>query len=464
MKKFLFVFVSAMVFMTAAACGDISDTWLTGSALDTSGPRPDTRVDTDTGPRPDTGPPPFVCVFNAQCEDGDPCTTDTCVNGECGRADVICSDGFECNEVGKCVVEEQDCGPLDNNNPCTIDTCDAATGAVVHTQKSCDDGNDVTEDFCDASRPQGQECVYVANCWDDDACTVEVFRTSTGECEFLPRCGEGEYCTETGGCLRGCYDNEADCDDGNVCTADQCVGGSVDTLGYCDNTTPACPPDQVCHSGKPEGEQCLDMSPSCAGPAPEYDASCSELICLGSEWILIQTLYCESGTCQNGECFVQECEVDADCADNPCAIGTCQGGICQYAFDVCPEGQVCDATSGTCFTPSEDVCGSKDCDDGDEATLDYCDPITGECEHHQPIVCGEGTKLVEETGECVPVAAGECVPGDMACLTMGSQTHLAECVETGDEDNPTEWESFHKCGSGAEVGCVNGDPPFCIDL
>jgi hypothetical protein len=218
----------------------------------------------------------------------------------------------------------------------------------------------------------------------------------------------------------------------------------------------------VCHSGKPEGEQCLDMAASCSGPAPEFDAACAELVCIGGEWILVPTVYCQAGECKNGLCIIVECTADADCADNPCATGTCKNNVCQYVFDVCPSGQVCDATAGTCFTPSVDVCGDKDCDDGDDATLDYCDPITGECEHHQPIVCGEGTKLIVETGECVPVAAGECVLGEQTCLTLGNQTHLAECMETDSEDTPTEWQAYYHCGQVIEWGCYNGDPPMCF--
>ena len=38
----------------------------------------------------------------------------------------------------------------DDNNPCTIDTCDA-TGQCQHTQKNCDDGNVCTKDTCDTA-------------------------------------------------------------------------------------------------------------------------------------------------------------------------------------------------------------------------------------------------------------------------------------------------------------------------
>ncbi|NUN12114.1 MAG: hypothetical protein HUU55_00605 [Myxococcales bacterium] len=65
------------------------------------------------------------CEFKSQCEDGNPCTTgDTCSGGVC---------------VGGAVV------PCDDGNVCTFDGCDPAVGCVFAASGGpCDDGNACT--------------------------------------------------------------------------------------------------------------------------------------------------------------------------------------------------------------------------------------------------------------------------------------------------------------------------------
>ena len=51
------------------------------------------------------------CHNDAECNDNDACTTDTCENNQCVHTPVVCND----------------------SDPCTVDTCDPATGCV-HTE------------------------------------------------------------------------------------------------------------------------------------------------------------------------------------------------------------------------------------------------------------------------------------------------------------------------------------------
>jgi hypothetical protein len=66
------------------------------------------------------------------CDDGDPCTTDTCVNGVCVFTPIVCDDGDPCTVDtcvnGVCVHTPMDC---DDNDPCTLDTC--VNGTCVFT-------------------------------------------------------------------------------------------------------------------------------------------------------------------------------------------------------------------------------------------------------------------------------------------------------------------------------------------
>ncbi|MBI1825090.1 MAG: hypothetical protein HY287_14855 [Planctomycetes bacterium] len=71
--------------------------------------------------------PPSPCTTDADCNDSNACTTDTCNigTGTCSHAAVNCDDA----------------------NACTTDGCDAASGCT-HTAVTCSDGNSCTTDAC----------------------------------------------------------------------------------------------------------------------------------------------------------------------------------------------------------------------------------------------------------------------------------------------------------------------------
>jgi hypothetical protein len=66
------------------------------------------------------------CSGAAECDDGDACTTDSCVAGSCHHGAVA----------------------LDDGNACTVDSCNPVTGPS-HTPVALDDGNACTLDRCD---------------------------------------------------------------------------------------------------------------------------------------------------------------------------------------------------------------------------------------------------------------------------------------------------------------------------
>jgi len=88
---------------------------------------------------------PGCCAANADCDDGDACSIDTCV-------------------AGQCASKPRDCAVADR---CLAGFCDAATGACATAPVSCSDGNVCTDDSCDpaigcvslptASPPQAKE-------------------------------------------------------------------------------------------------------------------------------------------------------------------------------------------------------------------------------------------------------------------------------------------------------------------
>jgi len=127
----------------------------------------------------------FNVMVCGNCNDNDACTIDSCdlatatcvhtpVSGTCcvGHADgTVCDDGDVCTGNDVCFNEACVGTPkCDDNDACTTDSCDVS-GTCTHTQTNCDDSNVCTTDTCDSSTG---DCVYVNNtssCDDNDACT-----------------------------------------------------------------------------------------------------------------------------------------------------------------------------------------------------------------------------------------------------------------------------------------------------
>ena len=214
---------------------------------------------------------PTEPVDGDPCDDEDPCTTEDawsegvctgvsrvcpdegpCLAGVCdpesdtGCALVPvegpCDDGDACTAQGQC--EEGLCAPgetvsCEDDNPCTIDHCDALAGCVhlpkqspccVGTENLCEDGNPCTDDSCD---PVTAACAHTPNsapCDDGDPCTVD------------DQCAEG-----------GCQGPPKDCDDGNPCTDDYCApeGGcaTVNLDGVACDDLLECSTGDTCEQG-----------------------------------------------------------------------------------------------------------------------------------------------------------------------------------------------------------------------
>ena len=146
------------------------------------------------------------------CDDGDPCTDDTCVQGlgcfsylnaaPCDDGDA-CTTGDVC-QAGLCKgLGFLDC---DDGSPCTGDACDPLVGCVnAPIPGPCDDGDACTlGEAC-----VGGACVggQLLDCDDGDPCTQDL-------------------CAPVPGCLHGPIPGTPPCDDGDGCTVvDLCVVG-----------------------------------------------------------------------------------------------------------------------------------------------------------------------------------------------------------------------------------------------
>jgi len=254
----------------------------------------------------------------------------------------------------------------DDNNGCTTDTCDVATGDCTN-EAACDDDHCV-EDACvdclaDDECDDGLFCNGAETCGADGMCADGtapcgddgLFCNGTESCDEAAGacvssgdpCAAGETCNEaTGACE--CAD-DADCDDGDACNgAETCVGGA------CTAGTPLdCDDGLACTDDSCVADACVNTAVTCAvGETCIEPDGCTAAI-----------------PCPNG---------DADCDDSDlCTTDACGAdGFCAFTAVVC--------------------------DDSDACTTDTCDPADGACVFTD-VVCATGESCIG--GVCTPIGS-----------------------------------------------------------
>ena len=186
----------------------------------------------------------------------DTCTGSGCESAPGSRcsADADCAAGQRCLAVtGLCVACLGDPECRDGSYCNGAESCVPATGCQAGTPPQVDDGDACTLDACDEAAEQVTHVWLDADgdgaCDDSDACPGDPGKTAAGACG----CGVADLDQDVDGFL-GCFDcddgnpgthtgaaevcdsvdndcngvtdegTEPECDDGNACTADSCVG------------------------------------------------------------------------------------------------------------------------------------------------------------------------------------------------------------------------------------------------
>jgi hypothetical protein len=341
------------------------------------------------------------------CDDGDACTAgDTCGGGTChpGSA-VVCNDNNvctsdTCDPAAGCVFTNNT-NPCDDGNACaTGDTCG---GGTCHpgTPIVCNDDNECTTDSCNAATG----CVFTNNtngCNDNNPCTDDSCNPTTG-CVYTNNtsaCDDGSACTTGDTCGGGaCVGGPAlNCDDGIACTSDSCdpITGcrhlahadccATPPPVTCPNTTPCdvLPDVDHCPEGTPVSESSVLVEPETA------------VICAGDSLLVAVT--------RNGELTRTETSTDTVC-DEACFDGcfnTCVRMTLQRCYNIC----VRRCTNGVCLD-WESVCETQtlvtDCD---VSCFDQCEqnfnPVTHTSTYTQ--ACGqpiaETLELRQGTDSC----------------------------------------------------------------
>lgn len=177
------------------------------------------------------GPP------SVNCDDGLLCTIDTCdptrdpdTEDLCVHTPVVCDDGETCNGVFSCDPSSGQCvetsPPIscDDGLPCTLDTCSG--GTCSHAPKVCDDGDVCNGVFsCDASSGECVEDAPPVVCELETQCNLASCDALSGECSYTPRvCDDGNACTLNDSCdvVEGCVfqDPEPNCCGNGICEPD----------------------------------------------------------------------------------------------------------------------------------------------------------------------------------------------------------------------------------------------------
>ncbi len=433
------------------------------------------------------------------CNDHNPCTEDVFTSdGRCIHPPLVgesCSDGSyctvndTCNANGQCVGEERSC---DDHNVCTEDFCSPETNSCEYALLEglpCDDGNLCT--FNDACNPVAQCVGQERSCNDNNECTSESCNPNTGQCDSTPlvgqSCNDGDLCTinDTCGSNGQCGGSPKNCVDGNSCTEDSCnsrTGACTFTVQEgqsCDLSDP-CQVNGTCQAnGSCAGElrDCNDEDPCTADACDSASGGCVYSInagasCSDDNGCTVNDLCQPDGRCEG---VPRVCDDHDVCTEDICNPGTgaCEGlplsGVSCDLGSACSYDDVCQ--NGVCRAGTEILC-----DDGNPCTADSCDADTGCATTFlaDETSCGLGMWCMD--GLCVDMPS-DCYLSCEAlenCGLLGVWPHLpspiTECEETCEMENWSEDTlscamSTSNCDALAEdcFGLIDSDSDGVLD-
>ena len=230
-----------------------------------------------------------TCPEDCGCDDGNPCSVDRCI-------------------LGQCIYEGSDCG-----SACETGVCDGDSECMVRSSG----GGDC---FCEGMCEKGYTCDHSQKC-------------------AKAECGDGKCQNECGQCPQDC--SIKDCLNNGVCDTsmgENCAIAPKDC---------SCMPGFTCDAQRPESNEigcyrvaCGDTF--CDSPDETAGTCCVDCECPGDQKCDPETNSCRGG-CGDGECEAatecESCRVDCtpdDCIDRRCAPGI--GENCRNSADC-----ICDA-------------------------------------------------------------------------------------------------------------------------
>lgn len=401
------------------------------------------------------------------CNDGDPCTADTC------------SEGNTCNyqRVEGCVACRADVN-CDDDNPCTTDTCgndSTCQNTVVDNGVSCEDGNlCTTGTTCQSGACGGGSevtCEAIDNCHNAGSCNPQTGLCSAPAKENGSACGDSDACNGSEVCQEGqCQTGTpVATDDNNPCTVDYCGEDglahhdNVENGTLCNDDANACNGVNTCQNGAcvattspvvceasddcHNAGSCDTNTGLCSNPAKENGTVCGdENACNGSE-------VCDDGECTSGTAV--------NCDDqNPCTLDSCGGsGECSHI----------DLTGTVEECPAPPVCGNGELEGDEQCDLGELNVNGGNCESDCTLpVCGNG--IIDQGEECdqgpvIDQIEARIVSLDelVSCNNDCSLNRPAECGNGILEESEACDDANNIDGDGCSATCSieEGQEPVC---
>jgi len=387
------------------------------------------HADDYLGPcRPTTGAP---CRDHADCDDGNACSDDCCINGYCEYLVLSCPKDQECDPTtGKCALADRD----GDGVPDSKDNCPG----VANPDQADSDGDGVG-DACDTGGHANDSCDAAVAVSDGTRSYSNLGATTDGPnepsmCNFFNRTNvESDiwYCY-TATCTGTAYVS--------LCGSDFDTRLAVYAGCDCPTSAPLACSDDDCGTGVENVQSRVTVAVT---TGQKYLVRVGGYDVEQGDGRL--TIGCNVDACANGsgDCLAASPTNDPGCGDATCCATTCELDrfCCDVTWDATCAGEaegVCDGSFRACG-PASGVCGLPDNTPGcDNASC--CNEVC----LVDPFCC-----LEEWDGTCVDEAESMCF------LTCGASA--------GDRDCGSPHPGLPGCNNEACCTLVCTTDPFCCD-
>lgn len=400
------------------------------------------------------------------CDDANPCTTDSVLNGSPGNCDVACL------HVPMTGYGLSDC---DDGIPCTFDVITAVNPTIC--QLTC------------SNVPLDDVAYGAIHCDDSDPCTVDVANGYVPATCYVESC----YNMTIPGCIPVCGDGYVTgsevCDDYNTVSADGCTSDClVVESGYTCPMPPVGGPCWQCGNGFVEpGEACdegtfadgVGCEMNCTNIAMDYDCQgvgepCAYAPPCGNRRIDVGET-CDDGNGVANDGCDATCNVESGYScpilGVACYLGACGNSTIEgpeqcddgnsSPWDGCPSDCLNVEYGWTCVGASMSSCshtcgdlqvamGAETCDDGGFMPGDGCDTACqAEAGYTCPAPVGGMCMLLPICGDGF-VTGGETCDDSNTMPTDGCDGNCA--AESGWSCPGTGGSCLEVCGDGLQVG------------
>jgi hypothetical protein len=421
------------------------------------------------------------CIDNADCDDGNVCTDETCTDGVCSYSfnTDACDDGADCTSGDVC-----DNGVCVGVDICPAGTtCDLDSGLCVGPgQNYCDDfnradlganwvadnlsftivANEVSENSGANNAPGQLRWVGGATDTIDQYGKIQLTDASPEPFGFMLRVNgtPGEHYevhlpANSTSWRWERYDplwleTKANCSGDTSATDGDYIGVTIEGTGI----------DTLVSVWRwdvdPDAGGAVDIANNWGPPDCTMQGAAGPYVDTGTSLgIRAYSLTANTDTFADNWCggdvaaaTVPPCETDEDCEDfNPCTIDTCDPGIgCVFdgtgVTDPCDDNNAC-TENDVCQGDAAGTCAGTgiDCDDGNPCTADLCDPATG-CDN-------DGTGITDPCDDNDACTENDVCQGDAAGTCSGPPV---DC----DDNDPCTEDSCNPV-----IGCVHDPIPGC---